>query len=59
MLGVVDEAWALRQGTGILQKNGNRLWDVDMGRVVGTSGQTSVRVIIKDGTTQVITAFPR
>lgn len=59
VLGVVDEAWTLRQGPGILQKNGNRLWDVDMGRVVGTSGQTSVRVIVQDGTTQIITAFPR
>lgn len=59
VMGLVDEAWTLRQGPGVLQKNGGRQWDIDMGRVVGTNGQTSVRIIVKDGTTQVITAFPR
>lgn len=59
VLGLVDEAWAARVGPGTLQANGNRFWVVDMGRQVGTGGQTSVQIVVRDGTTQVITAFPK
>ncbi|GBF58729.1 hypothetical protein PbB2_02417 [Candidatus Phycosocius bacilliformis] len=58
VLGLIDEAWTARSGPGILQKNGNRYWSVDMGRQVGTAGQTHVRIVVRDGTTRVITSFP-
>ena len=59
VLRLIDEAWQLRQGPGTLQKNGNRVWDVPMGRVVGTNGESTIRIIVKDGTTQITTAFPK
>ncbi|MBL0421694.1 hemagglutinin repeat-containing protein [Ramlibacter sp. AW1] len=59
VLGLVDEAWAARVGPGTLQANGNRVWVVNMGRSIGTSGQTSVQIVVRDGTTQLITAFPK
>jgi filamentous hemagglutinin family protein len=59
VIGLIDEAWSARTGPGILQSNGNRVWVVDMGRQVGTSGQTSIQIVVRDGTTQVVTAFPK
>lgn len=59
VVGLVDEAWAARSGPGVLQANGNRVWTVDLGRQVGTSGQTGVQIVVRDGTTEVITAFPK
>ena len=59
VMGLVDEAWATRVGPGKLQPNGNRVWTVDMGRQVGTAGQTGIHIVVRDGTTKLITAFPR
>jgi filamentous hemagglutinin len=59
VIGLVDEAWAAKVGPGTLQANGNRVWVVDMGRQVGTGGQTSIQIVVRDGTTQLITAFPK
>ena len=58
IIGLLDEAWAARQGTGVLQANGNRVFDIPMGRVVGTGGETRIRIVVRDGTTNVITAYP-
>jgi GNAT superfamily N-acetyltransferase len=58
-LGLIDEAWATRHGVGTLQANGNRVWVVDMGRQVGTNGQTSIQIVVRDGTAEIITAFPK
>jgi hypothetical protein len=58
-LNLVDEAWANRSGAGTLQANGNRTWTVDLGRPVGTTGQTSVQIVVRDGTNELITAFPQ
>lgn len=59
VLGLVDEAWAARVGPGALQAHGNRFWVVDMGRQVRTGGQTSVQIVVRDGTTRLVTAFPK
>jgi hypothetical protein len=58
LIGLIDEAWAARQGAGLLQANGNRVFDVAMGRVVGAGGETTIRIVIRDGTTKVRTAYP-
>jgi hypothetical protein len=58
VLGLIDEAWTRRSGPGILQNNGNRYWSVDMGRRVGTAGETHIRIVVRDGTTKVITSYP-
>jgi hypothetical protein len=58
LVGLIDEAWAARQGAGVLQANGNRVFDVAMGRAVGAGGETTIRIVVRDGTTKVITAYP-
>ena len=58
-LRIVDDAWVNRTGLGTLQSNGNRTWTVDLGRSIGTNGQTSVQIVVRDGTNEIITAFPK
>jgi hypothetical protein len=57
LIGLLDEAWAKR-GTGVLQSNGNRVFDIDMGRAIGTGGETHIRIVVRNGTNNVITAYP-
>ena len=59
LIGLLDDAWTKKVGPGVLQPNGNRVWTVDMGRVIGTSGERHIQLVIRDGTTNVITAFPK
>ena len=59
VLGVVDEAWSMRSGvTPTLQKNGNQVFNIPVRKVVGTNGETSIRIAVKNGTSEVVTAFP-
>ncbi|MEO8499225.1 MAG: hypothetical protein ABI614_29520, partial [Planctomycetota bacterium] len=59
LIGLVDDAWRLKSGPGILQPNGNRVWIVDMGRAIGTNGERFIQIVVRDGTTEIITAFPK
>ncbi len=58
VIGTVDEAW-VNKGDGILQANGNVLYDVDMGRIIGTNGENTLRIISKGYSNNIITAFPK
>jgi hypothetical protein len=55
VVGIVDEAWVLR-GAPVPGDPGKYV--VPMGRIVGTNGEKSVTIIVKPGTTEIITAFP-
>lgn len=55
VLGIVDDAWAIR-GPAVPGDPGKFI--VPMGRTVGTTGETSVTIIVKPGTSEIITAFP-
>ncbi|CAO3947873.1 hemagglutinin repeat-containing protein [Achromobacter mucicolens] len=55
ILGVVDEAW-LKKGSPVVGDPG--AYVVPMGRPIGTSGETSIKIIVRPGTNQVITAYP-
>lgn len=59
LLDLLDEAWKLR-GVPQLQegKKPRDAYDVDMGRVIGTKGQTYVRIITEAGTADIVTAYP-
>jgi hypothetical protein len=57
VIGLVDQAWTRRVGSGVLS-GPNRVWEVDMGRVVGTLGETRMRLVFRDGTMNIISAFP-
>jgi Mg-chelatase subunit ChlD len=59
LLNLIDEAWNARSGvTPILQRNGNEVYNIPMGRVVGTQGETSIRIVVKKDTSEIITSFP-
>ena len=57
LIGTIDEAFA-KCGAGVPQANGNRMFEIDMGRVIGVNGERRIRLILRDGTNNVITAFP-
>ena len=58
VLGLVDEAWAARGSHTIHPGSGNWNYRVDMGRVIGTEGQTAINISVRPGTSEIVTAFP-
>ncbi|MBO5389206.1 MAG: hypothetical protein J6A59_13965 [Lachnospiraceae bacterium] len=57
VIGLVDEAW-VKKGQGIVQGNGNVVYDIDMGKIVGTNGETHIRIVTDGYTNNIVTAFP-
>ncbi len=57
LVALLDEAWTLG-GTSVLQPNGNRVFDIALGRIIGTAGETRIRIVLKNGTLNIITAYP-
>ncbi|WP_047710959.1 hemagglutinin repeat-containing protein [Pseudomonas lactis] len=55
ILGAVDEAW-LKKGSPVSGDPG--AYVVPMGRPIGTTGETSIKIIVRPGTNKVITAYP-
>lgn len=55
VLGLVDEAWARR---GVHVPGDPGAFVVSMGRQVETAGETAIRLVVRPGTNQVITAHP-
>jgi len=55
ILGLVDEAWTMK-GNPLTNDPGAYL--VDMGRTIGTNGESTIKVIVKPGTSEIITAYP-
>jgi hypothetical protein len=59
ILGLIDEAWAMRGSIiPVAQKSGNEAFDILMGKIIGTNGETTIRIIVEKGTSKIITAFP-
>jgi filamentous hemagglutinin len=56
LIETIDEAFGKRGG-GVLEGN-LRVFEIDMGRQVGANGETRIRIIIRDGTRKVISAYP-
>ena len=55
VLPVIDEAWIMR-GSPVPGDPGAFI--VPMGRVVGTAGETSIKIVVRPGTEYIITAYP-
>ena len=55
ILGLVDEAWAMR---GNPLANDPSAFIVNMGRTIGTAGETAVKIVVKPGTSEILTAYP-
>ncbi len=58
LIALIDEAWQMRSA-GKLQSNGNRVYDVDMNRVIGTNGEARIRIVVRDGSDKLITVYPK
>jgi hypothetical protein len=55
LIAVIDEAFALG---GNPVPNDPGVFIVNMGRPIGTGGQTSIKIVVKPGTSEIITAYP-
>lgn len=55
VLKVVDEAWVNR---GAARSAANGVYDIPMGRQVGTAGETHIRIVVRPRTSEITTAFP-
>lgn len=58
VIGLIDEAW-INRGTGILQLNGNIYYDINMGRAIGTNGETTIRIITQGYSNNIITVYSK
>lgn len=56
VLKLVDEAWRRR---GMPEPNDASAFVVDMGRPIGTNGETRIRLVVDTSTNDVITAYPQ
>ena len=57
VIGLIDEAW-VNKGQGILQSNGKVLYDINMGKTIGTNGEDTIRIITNGYSNNIITSFP-
>jgi len=56
LIDILDEAWSPR--TTFTRGQTKDVYDVNTGRVVGTAGETNIRIVTKKETSEVITAYP-
>ena len=54
---LIDEGWLIR-GAGIQQLNGRVSYLIDMGRIIGTQGETYLKIITEGFTNEIVTACP-
>ena len=57
LIGLIDDAW-VKKGVGTVQKNGNTVYNISMGKTVGTNGESIIRIVTKGNTSELVTAFP-
>ncbi len=60
LINLIDEAFENKDyGKSKLQNNGYRVYDIEMNRVIGTDGETKIRLVVRDKSNSIITAYPR
>ncbi|QWI73129.1 hypothetical protein ER45_029755 (plasmid) [Bacillus mycoides] len=57
ILKLLDEAWT-KKGTPALSNTDGDEYEINMGRAIGTNGETKIKIIVEPGTSSVITAYP-
>jgi len=55
ILKLIDEAWSLKN---LPLKEDPGAYVINMGRQIGTKGETGIKIIVKPGTSEIITAYP-
>ncbi len=58
LLVLLDEAWAKKGAYVLDPKSGNWNYIINMGRQIGTAGETKILIAVRPGTSQIVTAFP-
>ncbi|HEY8607193.1 MAG TPA: RHS repeat-associated core domain-containing protein [Noviherbaspirillum sp.] len=59
LLALMDEAWQKRGSGKKSGQLGRAVYEVDLGRPIGTRGETTVRIVIKENTaSDVVSAYP-
>ena len=53
----VDQAWR-NQGRPVRSQGGRDVYEIDMGRRVGTNGERHIQIVVDQGTSEIVTAFP-
>ncbi len=54
---LLDEAWKKKSSYSV-GKKGNWNYNINMGKVIGTQGETNILIIVKPGGSELITGFP-
>lgn len=58
IISLIDEGWT-KKGNGILQGNGNKIYEINMGRIIGTNGEDTLIIITKGSSNEIVTAYPK
>jgi Pretoxin HINT domain/Pre-toxin TG len=59
LIPLIDDAWSARTSYTVDPNTGHWIYDVPMGQTVGTAGETTIRIVVRAGTSEIITTFPR
>ena len=57
VIGLIDEAWN-NKSVGNLAPNGYVTYNIDMGKTIGTNGETFIRIVTNGYTNKLISAYP-
>ena len=58
VINLIDEGW-LKKGSCVMQGNGNVVYDIDMGRSIGTNGENVLGIITEGYTNNIVSSFPK
>ncbi|RWU03844.1 hypothetical protein [Pseudodesulfovibrio sp. S3] len=56
ILGLVDEAWKMKGNP--RTEGAVHIFEPNMNKVVGTNGETSIRIVVRKGTCEIISSYP-
>jgi hypothetical protein len=59
LLRLLDEAWSKKGNYTIDPRSGNWNYKIDLHRPIGASGESTILISVRPGTTELITAFPQ
>jgi hypothetical protein len=55
IISLIDEAWSMKHAP---LTNDPGAYVINMKRIIGTNGESSIKIIVKPGTTEIKTAYP-
>jgi hypothetical protein len=55
IIALIDEAWLMKSAPLVFDQGA---YIINMQRVIGTNGETAIKIIVKPGTAEIKTAYP-